>query len=290
MTAAEALDLGRRALAKHRCPSSDASREAELFLSLATGRSRESLLAHPELPLDRRQSARFRACLKRRLAHEPVDHIAGSTWFMGRRFLVNRHTLIPRWATETVAAAAIEAGRGLPRPLVIDVGTGSGCLALTLAAELPEAGVLASDISAAALTVARRNAAGHGLTGRVRFLRGDLLAPAARSVTPDRPLLLCANLPYLSAAQVRRLPPEIRDREPRSALVGGGPDGLDAYRRLAAQLAGLRLPVALAVVWEILPGQYRPLASLLRKKIPGLSVRKLLNSSGVCVGLLAVRG
>ncbi len=290
MTAAEALALGRRTLAKHKCPGSDAVRESELFLSLAAGLSRERLLAHPETRLDQKQAAKFRRLLKRRLAHEPVDHLVGRTWFMGREFRVNRRTLIPRWATESVAAAAIEAGRDRRAPFIVDVGTGSGCLGLTLAAGLPSARLLAVDISTGALAVARTNAAALGLASRVRFRRGDLLATAARFIGPDRPLIVAANLPYLSAAQVRRLPPEIRDREPRQALVGGGRDGLDAYRRLIGRLAALRLPPAVALAWEILPAQYRPLAALLAKKIPGLSVRKILNPSGVCVGLIARRG
>ncbi len=289
MNCAEALSLGRRALSKHRCPNSDAVRESELFLSLASGRSRENLLAHPEAKLAPAQIAKFRRLLKRRLGHEPVDQIVGRTWFMGREFRVTRHTLIPRWATETVAAAAIDAGRPLGPSLVIDVGTGSGCFGLTVAAELPDASLASTDISAAALNTARRNAAGLGLGRRVRFFRGDLLSPVKRLISSKRPLIVAANLPYLSAALVRRLPPEIRLREPRQALVGGGRDGLDAYRRLAGQLAGLELPAALVLAWEVLPGQYRPLASLLAKKIPGLAVRKILNPSGVCVGLLAAR-
>ena len=290
MTLREALIIGRKELSGHRCPDSDPDREAELFLCRAAGLSREAALAAPEAELSGAQQKHFLAYIKRRLAHEPAAYIVGTAWFQGREFSVSPATLIPRPATETVADAAAAACARHPLALVLDVGTGSGCVAVYLAAAFPEARVIGLDVAAAALKTARRNAAAHRVGRRATFRRSDLLAGLSRTdAAPGRAVVIAANLPYLPSAIISGLAPEVRDFEPRIAL-DGGPDGLDLCRRLIGQAADRFAGADLHLVLELLPEQYAPLAAFARKKIPGLKAGRILNLSGICVGAALRRG
>jgi release factor glutamine methyltransferase len=169
----------------------------------------------------------YRTLVDRRCRREPVAYILGEREFWGRPFEVTRDVLIPRPETELIVEEALELfppGR-TPR-IIVDVGTGSGCLAVALALEFPEARVIATDISAAALDVARRNADSNGVAGRIDFRQGDLVEP----VTEDADLIV-SNPPYVASGDAPGLVPEVREHEPHVALFAGT-DGLSLYARL----------------------------------------------------------
>lgn len=177
------------------------------------------------------QLDRVRAGLRRCAAGEPLQYVLGDVEFMGHTIKVDRRVLIPRPETEEVVAHAIRAAAGLgPRLAVADVGTGSGCVAVSLAAALPGAFVAASDIDAGALEVAAANVAASGMGGRIGLRRDDLLG----AVAPGLLDLVVANLPYIPSAECDRLDPSVRSYEPRIAL-DGGEDGLELIGRLAGQ-------------------------------------------------------
>ncbi|HUF46555.1 MAG TPA: peptide chain release factor N(5)-glutamine methyltransferase, partial [Vicinamibacterales bacterium] len=177
----------------------------------------------------------YAARIARRAAYEPVAYITGHREFAGRDFLVTPAVLIPRPDTEVLVDAAIARTRACdrPAPLVVDVGTGSGCVAISLAAECPTARVVATDVSPDAIEVARRNAAAIGVSDRVAFRQGSMLAGLA-----DAPDLIVSNPPYIRDADRSTLPPDVAHYEPALAL-DGGPDGLDAIRLLIASAAAL---------------------------------------------------
>jgi release factor glutamine methyltransferase len=235
----------------------DAHFEAELLLrhALGLGHNRGALLSHLAEPhaVEDEALARFEALMTRRLAREPSAYILGTREFFHLDLEVTPAVLIPRPETETVVEEAVRLARGLRRResravgegfVVADIGTGAGPIALSLARALPDATVLATDVSPEALEVAQRNAARHALEGRVVFLEGDLLAPLTQGVD-----LLVANLPYVTTSDLAALEPEVRDHEPSMALHGGT-DGLDLIRRLFAEAQAHLRPHA-ALVLEI---------------------------------------
>jgi release factor glutamine methyltransferase len=176
----------------------------------------------------------YTALLDRRLQREPASQIVGVKEFWGLEFEVSRDVLTPRPETELVVEAALDVVRGsssgsrLPEtanPVIVDIGTGSGAIAIALATELPDAHIIASDISLAALTVARRNARRHGVESRIAFLHSGIIPPG------NDVDIIVSNPPYIRAAAAVSLPPEVRDYEPGVALFGGE-DGLDFYRAL----------------------------------------------------------
>ncbi|MCC7106631.1 MAG: peptide chain release factor N(5)-glutamine methyltransferase [Chloroflexi bacterium] len=238
--------------------------EASLLRRHATGLSESSLLAHPEQSVPPSAAARLETWTERRTRHEPMAYILARREFYGREFAVNPRVLIPRPETELLVELALRSTRHTPPALVADVGTGSGCLAVTLAIELPRATVVASDTSEAALAVAASNAARHGVGGRVRFVQGDLLSWLVR-----RPDLVVANLPYVPSARIARLEPDVRDFEPRSAL-DGGPDGTDLIQRLLHQLMD---PGFGAALLEVDDSHARAVAGTARALWPERTVR-----------------
>ena len=217
-TVTESLESGTALLA----PSATARRDAELLMMHVTGSSRAELMTHPERELTQRQQEHFQAAIVRRARHEPVQHILGTQEFYGRSFIVNRLVLIPRPETEHLVEAVL-AIRPAPR-YVLDIGTGSGILAITLALELPDAAVTATDISPAALAVAQQNARVLN-ADRVRFIQSDLFA----GLGEERFDCIVSNPPYVATDEV--LEPQVREYEPATALYAGE-DGLAIYRRL----------------------------------------------------------
>lgn len=213
--------------------------DAELLMAHALGVSRSAMLLNH---LQASAPAAFEAMLERRLANEPVAYITGDTEFLGRRFTVSPDVLIPRGDSEAVVLAAIEAAPDARR--VLDCGTGSGCLLLTLLAELPQATGIGIDRSPSALTVAKANAALIGVDGREQFRVRDWTRPGwtAGLGTFD---LIIANPPYVE--DEAELDASVRDHEPAMALFAG-PDGLDAYRVLVPQLPALLAPEGAAVL------------------------------------------
>lgn len=180
--------------------------------------------------------------LERRANREPLQYLLGTQEFCGVEFEVEPSVLIPRPETELLVDAAVRyagmqsaAGR---RPVIVDVGTGSGCIAVSLARRMPLAVLYATDRSAEALRVARRNAERHGVAGQVTFLEGDLLQPLRACGVSGRADLVISNPPYIAEREWEALQPEVRIFEPRIALAGGE-DGLTVYRRLVQEAAGL---------------------------------------------------
>lgn len=178
-------------------------------------------------PTSPEHRAEHRAFIQRRHAGEPIQYITGETEFFGLPFHVTRDVLIPRPETEHLVERAIALAHLFPAPRILDVGTGSGAIAVALAHALPHASLTTIDLSAAALSVARRNAACCALAERIRFLEGDLLAPVAGESFD----LIVSNPPYVPTADRDTLAVEVRDFEPELALFAGA-DGLDICRRL----------------------------------------------------------
>jgi len=180
--------------------------------------------------------ARFDTLIERRLAREPVSQIVGHREFWGLDFDVTRDVLTPRPETELIVEQALRLFRESPPEQIIDVGTGSGCLAVSLATEFPAARVIATDISDAALAVARRNAARHRVDSRIDFRCTDLL-----DGVEARAALIVSNPPYVASKVAPALMPEVREYEPHVALFAGD-DGLEVYRRLFASAPGCLRP------------------------------------------------
>lgn len=176
------------------------------------------------------ERTRYRELIQRRVQGWPVAYLVGSKDFFLLRFEVTPAVLIPRPDTETLVQTALELLKPQPAARVLDLGTGSGCIAISLAHQCPGLALDAVDISPDALDVARRNAAIHGVDGRVRFHLGDLFAPIPDEARFD---LIVGNPPYIAPSEIAKLAPDVRDHEPRLAL-DGGPDGLAFYRRIAA--------------------------------------------------------
>ncbi len=200
--------------------------DAELLLSYLLGQKRIFLYVHFDQPLTAEELAKYRELVKRRTAGEPVAYICGEKEFMGLPFKVSPAVLVPQPDTEVLVETALDLLKGKESVRVADICTGSGAIALALAHYLPGATLVATDISAEALSIAKENAESLGLTDRTEFLEGDLLSPLAGE--PFDAIL--SNPPYIPSADISGLPREVQ-AEPRIALDGGA-DGLDFYRRL----------------------------------------------------------
>jgi release factor glutamine methyltransferase len=213
--------------------------DVELLLGHATGLDRVRMIVDSARPLAPHELDRFKELLVRRRRSEPIAYILGEREFYGLRFSVNQHVLIPRPDTETLVNVALERTRG--RHLfgrAVDVCTGSGCVAIAFAKERPTWHVTGSDISAAALEVARRNALKLGAVWNIDFRQSDLLASIGAEPRYD---LITANAPYVPDAEVPTLAADIRNYEPAGALCGG-PDGLAILRRLVKAAPGWLTP------------------------------------------------
>lgn len=207
-----------------------------------------TVFAHPERELTAEQEARLLEATERRAAREPLAYITGHAEFYGLDFAVSQRVLVPRPETEHVVEQALAIASEFPKSLVADVGTGSGCIAVAVARNLPQGAVFAIDSSSEALQVAAANVRRHRLESRVRLLQGDLLGPL-----PEPVHVIACNPPYVATAEFPALMPEVRDYEPRSAL-DGGEDGLTVIRRLV-DAAPANLLERGALVMEIGAGQ-----------------------------------
>jgi release factor glutamine methyltransferase len=208
--------------------------DAQTLLAEALGCDRTYLIIHFNQELTTETLEKYERLIARRAAGEPLQYIVGHQEFFGLEFEVTPDVLIPRPETELIVEETIrlvqagQSSRSDWQPLMIDVGTGSGCIAVTLAREIRNARLIAADLSLAALRVARRNAARHGLLERVDFIAGDLLEAFVQRPSAD---FIISNPPYVVARDLETLQREVRDWEPRSALTDFG-DGLNFYRRL----------------------------------------------------------
>jgi release factor glutamine methyltransferase len=201
--------------------------DAETLLLHTLGKSRALLLAHWNDAADPDQQHTFSSLIARRLTGEPIQYITGHAEFYGLPFAVAPGVLIPRPETEHLVEEAIRLAAAFPAPRIADIGTGSGAIAVALAHAIPSAHIVATDISPAALSIARSNAERNHLADRIAFLEGDLLSPLAG----QRFDLLASNPPYIPLSDLPSLSIEVRDHEPASALFAGA-DGLDIYRHL----------------------------------------------------------
>ena len=244
----------------------EAGASAELLLQHVLQVNRTKLLVMWDDSFEDSAFDRLWEMLQRRADGEPVQYIMGEAYFYGRPFQVSKAVLIPRPETELLAERIVLLGRELwgaeGTPRAVDIGTGSGAIAVTLAAECPAWRVAASDISPAALEVARRNARANGVEERVQFFEGDLLEPAAREFGGNIDIVV-SNPPYICSADMDGLQREVRDYEPHLAL-DGGPDGLVLYRRMLAQMAEFDVWPRLAG-FECGMGQARELSRLLQE-------------------------
>ncbi len=222
--------------------------DAEVLLAEATGRGRAELVANPETGVPADAARRFGEMVRRRLRREPVAYILGSKGFRHIKLEVDRRVLVPRPETELLVELALE----LRPRRVLDMGTGSGAVALAIADELPGCELLATDTSDAALEVARANAARLGLAERVEFHATML------PLEPPPLDLVVANLPYVAESDWAELEPEVTEWEPREALLAG-PDGLDVIRAAVA----VAVTVAPSLALEVGAGQAPAVSDLL---------------------------
>src|SRR5262249_3085035 len=290
----EALAEGSREL--HDADPQNNRRTARILLAHVIGATQERLLTKLDDEITTAQYAAYLDSISRRVRGEPLQHITGHQEFYGLDFLVSPAVLIPRPETEFLVDQVLKLARpagpisGLrvmgqtgdctdPRrpeglgqksnPVVVDIGTGSGCIAISLAVNLPGVRIIATDISEPALEVARKNAGIRGVADRIEFVQGDLLCPRERYGLKENVAIIACNPPYVPLGQPDLVQGVVRDFEPATALYGGN-DGLDLYRRLVvealeylkpggymvceigySQLAGVRAIVD-GMSWEIL--------------------------------------
>lgn len=207
---------------------------AELLLAHVLSVNRVRLYTDYERPMNEVELTAYRALVQRASEQEPIAYLTGRGHFFNLEFDVTRDVLIPRPDTETIVEHVLQLTRlesGLEAPRVLDLCTGSGCLAAAIAHHMKSATVLATDISAAAVAIARRNIEKLGLSGRVTVEMGDLFEPVSRSVDARPFDLIVANPPYIPTSRIESLDRSVRDYEPRIAL-DGGIDGLAVHRRI----------------------------------------------------------
>jgi release factor glutamine methyltransferase len=205
--------------------------DAQLLLAHALGWTRTRLYTDFESVPSDEQRAAFRELVQQRVKGKPVAYLLGRKGFFLLDFEVNPDVLIPRPDTETLVTDCLRLAKPLPAPRILDVGTGSGCIAISLAHQHKGAALTATDVSPAALAVARRNAERHQIGERIRFLEGDLFAPLPPGETFD---FIVSNPPYIPHADLGKLEPDVRDHEPPLAL-DGGPDGFALFDRLVVE-------------------------------------------------------
>jgi release factor glutamine methyltransferase len=233
--------------------------DAELLLGTVLRKNRAWLLAHGEDALPETAIPQLAEWVERRSFGEPMQYILGETEFYGLSLRVTRDVLIPRPETELVVEKALASAGAFHGPRIVDVGTGSGAIAIALAHTLAKAAVTATDISGDALTLARENANQNGVQERVRFFAGDLLAPVAG----EQFEIVVSNPPYVASADRDSLAVEVRDYEPAQALFAGE-DGLAIYRRLIPAAHAVLVPGGW-IVLEIGYGQEAGVRALLHE-------------------------
>lgn len=228
MNIAAALSWGNAYLESYKIESPHL--EAEILLAHAAKTTRSELIIRPGKELSRRQHAFYQEFISRRAKHEPTAYITGYQPFMGLDFFVDRSVLIPRPETELLVETALK-----QLTTILDLGTGSGCIAVTLAKLLPNANVVGVDSSPKALKVARKNAKRHQVANRCQFILGDLFQKLTTKTPRHQEFnLIISNPPYIPTKEIETLQPEVRDWEPRQAL-DGGKDGLKYIRQLLSE-------------------------------------------------------
>ena len=270
MNRREALKLGSKILAENKID--DASLEAEILLRHTLNIDRSRLFVEYDSTLSLQQQTDFLNKIARRAEGVPAAYITCMREFYGLEFYVDEHVLIPRPETELLVEKTIEIARNYDSPLIVDVGTGCGNIAVSLAANLPHARIYANDISEKAVEVAEHNCKKHNVSKQIRLIAGDLLEPL------DGPIdIIVANLPYVSTADLPTV--NTNDFEPRIAL-DGGVDGLDIIRRLCCQVEGKLKPDGTLLI-EIGLGQIDALTAYLRGLSPEGNIEIVRDLAGI---------
>jgi release factor glutamine methyltransferase len=300
LAAAETVGTATRRLAAELAAAGidTAGLDARLLVGHALGLTREQLVLRHERTLSRDEAKRIAVLAGRRLAGEPVARIVGEKEFYGLAFALNAATLVPRPETETLVEAVLERLRRADAPtspLIVDLGTGTGAIAISLLKALPRAHAVATDRSPAALGMAWTNARRHGVVDRLRLVVGDFSAMIGRGVDA-----LVSNPPYIRSAHIDGLAREVRCHDPRLAL-DGGVDGLDAYRRIIADADRILAPNG-AVFLEVGAGQSEAVAAIgtdaglncigFRRDLSGVERVVMFNGTGerdVCKNALGNR-
>ena len=253
---------------------------AELLLMHAAGRDRAWLYAHPEASLDAEDARKYFDLVAQRAAGTPTQYLTRKQEFWGLEFEVTPAVLIPRPETEHIIEVALERltkERANERVRVADVGTGSGCIAVALAQEFPRAEIFATDISGAALAIAKGNAARHGVSGRIHFIECDLLAGlVGESRTFD---MIVSNPPYVARNEEAQLPREVREHEPREALFCGA-SGTEIYTPLISEAARLLKPGGFLAL-EIGYGALERILPVLDSSLPWREIRVTNDLAGI---------
>ena len=270
MTRQQALERARELLTRHHIE--DAALEAEVLLCHTLKIDRAQLRTEPECELNKRHEDTFKTFVKRRIKGEPNAYITAHREFYGLDFYVDKNVLIPRPETELLVEQAIAQAGKHRHPVIVDVGTGCGAIAVSLAKHLPQVEIYAVDISKAALKVAARNCLKHQVVDKVTLLRGDLLEPV-----PTKVDIIVANLPYVLTAEV----PQVNTSgfEPHLALDGGA-DGMDVIKRLCLH-AKDRLRPAGCLLLEIGLGQDKIAVAVLQELFPPASVEFMPDLGGI---------
>lgn len=216
--------------------------ESRILMSLATGMDKVTLIAHPELSLSHIQINTFMNLISRRSAREPLAYLRGFQEFYGLEFMVTEDTLVPRPETELLVEYSIQNLSPASRPVLIDVGAGSGCIGISIAANHPLVQVISVDINRSALCVTRRNALKHGVENRVSCVNCDLLEGIGYRVAD----MIVSNPPYIPVHEISSLQPEVKDFEPRIALDGGEDGWKVIIRLLDGAIQALKLGGVLA--------------------------------------------
>lgn len=251
-----------------RLPGETSLLDAQVLLSHITGKSRTWLLTHPEFTLSPGQESALEHALEKLASGMPLPYVLGHWHFFGMEFTISEDVLIPRPETELLVETALEYTRAHPKNefQILDVGTGSGIIPVSLAVHIPHAYFVAVDISAAALQISATNARQHGVDERIQFVQSDLLSG---DIPPGRFDIICANLPYIPRETLETL--EVYQHEPTLALDGGA-DGLDLIRKLIEQLAELNQTDNL-LLFEIEQSQGRTASILAEQYFPDAEIK-----------------
>lgn len=234
--------------------------DAEILLSHTLKKDRAWVFTHIHDTLDKASEKRFHELIGIRSRREPLQYILGTQEFWGLDFTVTPDVLIPRPETELVVESAITALSSIRQPTIIDLCTGSGCIAVSLARKLEAPRIFAADKSDSALRIARENARRHDVAESIRFLEGDLFQPLEELDMRGQVDLITANPPYISQKDLPSLQPEVRDHEPESALIAG-PEGTEIHQRIIVQASGF-LKKDSALIMEMGVGQAEALQKM----------------------------
>lgn len=234
--------------------------DAEVLLAHVLQADRSRLYAYPEQPLSAAELARFQDLLNRRTRHEPVAYLTGEREFYGLPFWVTPQVLIPRPETELLVELALETIR--PGHRVLDIGTGSGCIAVSVAVHAPQTTLIATDISAGALAIARRNAHRHNVDRQITFVQANLASGINAPID-----LLISNPPYISAPEMETLAPNVKDFEPAPALTDGTSAGLSLVEKILAY-AATHIVSGGSLLVEIGASQGKQVISLAQRAAP----------------------